>query len=99
MAVATSTAMLIAAAATVGATVYSSQQQKKAADEARASQQRAADEARAMNQAAADKQAADAAMAERDANRKRAGRSSTVLTSNAGYTSTASTAIKTLLGG
>jgi len=95
MAVATSTAMLISAAATVASTAYSVQQQKKFASEARDAQERAANEAKALNQVASDK----AAASERDKNRLRAGRSSTVLTGSTGDTSTASTATKTLLGG
>lgn len=53
----------------------------------------------AQQQAALDKAAAEAAARERDKHRARAGRSSTVLTSLTGDTSTASTATKTLLGG
>ena len=99
MAIATSTALLIGAAVSAAGAVYSVQQQKKSASEARDAQERAANEAKALNQAASDKAAAEAAASERDKNRLRAGRSSTVLTGLTGDTSTASTATKTLLGG
>ncbi len=100
MAVATSTALLIAAAATAatvtGSTVYSSNQEKKSQKSMLQNQENAV---RAAEQKAANAEVLATQEATDKVKKRRLAQTQTILTSPLGISEKAQTSLKTLLGG